>query len=231
MCLQPWDPLGSDQTGSSGVIGGGGVISSSARMVRCESVGRVVCWTVPAGPSRVTRWRHCSSVAIRRQLSGGAVGDSDQQQGEPADDDVGPDAVPESVEEGAARAWSSGRGRSAQHRAGSCSRAQSPRALRSGSETAGRRAAHATPPEPQPTPQRIQQPCAPERPRADHLQPLGRLDRRPAHLRARDRCSGGSKTRQPPQPHQLRHSGGSEGSGSGRRNRCEPRGPQMESLV
>lgn len=49
------------------MIRGGGSVSRAARIARWMSVGWVVCWTVPASPWRVTRWRRCSSVAIRRQ--------------------------------------------------------------------------------------------------------------------------------------------------------------------
>jgi selenocysteine lyase/cysteine desulfurase len=54
------------QAGSSAVMRGGASMSSAARMARCGSVSWVVCWTAPAGPSRVTRCSRESSVAKTR---------------------------------------------------------------------------------------------------------------------------------------------------------------------
>ena len=68
----------------------------------CWTVVRGVTWTtLPADPVRVTAWTRPSSMAIRRQVSAGAsFGDADEQQGEPAEQDVGADAWFEAVEDG-----------------------------------------------------------------------------------------------------------------------------------
>ena len=63
-------------------------------------VSGVVWTTVPAGPVRVTAWSRPSSVAMRAPgLAGAAFGDPDEQQREPAEQDVGADAVFEPVED------------------------------------------------------------------------------------------------------------------------------------
>ncbi len=57
--------------------------------------------TVPALPVRVTAWTRPSSVAMCRQGGvGAALGDADEEQGEPAQQHMGADATFEPVEHG-----------------------------------------------------------------------------------------------------------------------------------
>jgi hypothetical protein len=61
-------------------------------MSRWGLPGSVVCRKVPAGPVQVTACRRWSSARIRFQVQdppGGGLRDADQQQGEPAQQDVG----------------------------------------------------------------------------------------------------------------------------------------------
>ena len=61
----------------------------------------MVCATVPAVPVRVTRCRRCEFERDPPPgLAGLAFGDADQQQREPAEQDVRADAVLEAVEDG-----------------------------------------------------------------------------------------------------------------------------------
>src|SRR3954469_21119717 len=82
----------------------GAGISSLVRRSRWGLVRAVTCWNMPAGPGKVPRWRRASSR--RGGGPGGGVGpggaglgldDADEQQGEPAEDDVGADAFFEPV--------------------------------------------------------------------------------------------------------------------------------------
>ena len=70
-------------------------------MWAAKGVGGVVCSMVPSGPVSVTRYR---ALEFEGDLSPGvaglAFGDADQEEREPADQDVGADAVLEAVEDG-----------------------------------------------------------------------------------------------------------------------------------
>nr|WP_170160658.1 hypothetical protein [Prauserella muralis] len=61
-----------------------------------------VVWTaVPAVPVRVTAWTRPSSVAMRRQvMPARRSADPDEEQGEPAEQHVGADAVFEPMKNG-----------------------------------------------------------------------------------------------------------------------------------
>ena len=64
---------------------------------------RSVAWRkVPAGPVQVTAcWRWSSAADPVPGLAGRVLGDADEQEGEPAEDDVGADAVLAPVVDGA----------------------------------------------------------------------------------------------------------------------------------
>ena len=71
-------------------------------MLCWTAVSGVVCTTVPAELVRVTAWTRPSSMAIAPPGQAGAsFGDADQQQGEPAEQDVGADAWFDAVVDGA----------------------------------------------------------------------------------------------------------------------------------
>ena len=72
----------------------GGSMASAVSRSRCGLVSSVVWRTVPAGPVKVTACRRCSfgADALPGPARGG-LGDADQEQREPAEHDVGADAV------------------------------------------------------------------------------------------------------------------------------------------
>ena len=69
---------------------------------RASSLGGVVWRNIPAGPVKVPTCRRCSSSRARpgraRSGAGAGLDDPDQEQGEPAEQDVGADAVFEPVD-------------------------------------------------------------------------------------------------------------------------------------
>jgi hypothetical protein len=70
----------------------GGSRPRAVRMSRWGLPGSVVCRKVPAGPVQVTACRRWSSARIRFQVQDppdGGLRDADQQQGEPAQQDMG----------------------------------------------------------------------------------------------------------------------------------------------
>ena len=81
---------------------GGGSSWSWWRISRWRGVSSVVWQTRPASPWRVTRWSRCELAAeVAPGVVGLAFGDPDEQEREPADEDVGADALLEAVEDGA----------------------------------------------------------------------------------------------------------------------------------
>jgi hypothetical protein len=75
-------------------------------MALCSGLSGVVWVTVPAGPTRVT-WviRPSCRFDVSPSLAAAAFGDSGQQKGQPADQDVGADAMFEAVETGRSSRW------------------------------------------------------------------------------------------------------------------------------
>jgi len=71
---------------------GGGRLSLASRS-RWVLVSSAVCRNVPAGPVKVPRVSRSSSSAIFPGEAGGGLGDADEQQGQPAQDDVGADTL------------------------------------------------------------------------------------------------------------------------------------------
>ena len=84
--------------GPSSMIFLGGSMPSLVRMSRWAVVSSVRCRNVPAGPSKVPTCSSCRSSRMPVPgVAGGGLDDPDQEQGEPAEDDVGADAVFEPV--------------------------------------------------------------------------------------------------------------------------------------
>ena len=72
-------------------------------MSRWGFVSSVRCWKVPAGPVKVPTWMLVELAAqVGPGPAGGVLGDAGEEEGEPAEDDVGADAVLAPVVDGAA---------------------------------------------------------------------------------------------------------------------------------
>ncbi len=69
-------------------------------MLRWAGVSRVLCWTWPAEPPSVTKVDALEFVAqVAPGVAGLAFAEAHEQQREPADQDVGADALLEAVED------------------------------------------------------------------------------------------------------------------------------------
>jgi hypothetical protein len=87
--------------GSRARIFFGGSILRAVQRSRSGLVGSVVWRKVPAGPVQVTACWRWNSARILFQVWPAVLGDADEEQGEPAEDDVGADAVLAPVVDGA----------------------------------------------------------------------------------------------------------------------------------